>query len=148
MQLHNLVSSFKKKLPKRLGRGEASGKGKTSGRGHKGEKARKGRLFFVGFAGGNLPYFRRIPKRGFIHKKKVNFEIVNIKDINEKFEKDETVSIEKLYSKGLIKKKKALVKVLGKGKIEKPLKICAHKFSKKAKESIEKAGGRVECLSL
>ncbi len=147
MQLHNLTSQVKRKKPKRLGRGRSSGKGKTSTRGHKGEKSRKGKLFFVGFAGGNLPYFRRIPKRGFTHKKRIEYQAVNLEEINEKFKEKEVVDLEGLLSKNLIKKK-GPIKVLGKGKIEKSLKIYAHKFSKRAKEKIEKVGGKIECLTL
>ncbi|MCD6539912.1 MAG: 50S ribosomal protein L15 [Candidatus Omnitrophica bacterium] len=146
MQIHSLPKI--KKKSKRLGRGPGSGRGKTSGRGHKGVKARSGRLFFIGFAGGNLPYFRRIPKRGFTHlkRRKERWQIVNLKDINEKFNANEEVNPDTLFSKRLIKERSGLVKILGKGNIEKALSFSVHRVSEKAKEKIEKAKGKIECL--
>ena len=146
MQIHSLPKIKKKN--KRLGRGPGSGRGKTSGRGHKGVKARSGRLFFIGFAGGNLPYFRRIPKRGFTHlkRRKERWQIVNLKEINDKFNAEEEVNPETLFSKKLIKERNGLVKILGKGNIEKALSFSVHRVSEKAKEKIEKAKGKIECL--
>ena len=149
MQLHDIAPKVygQSRKSKRLGRGPGSGRGKTSARGHKGEKARAGRLFYIGFEGDNVPFFRKISKRGFFHKKRFEIQIVNVKDINAKFRKDNKVTPEELFRKNLIKHKDGLVKILSKGKISKPLSISAHKFSKKAKVKIEEAGGSIEVLT-
>ncbi len=134
-----------KKRRKIVGRGESSGHGKTSTRGSNGQRARSGRGPILGFEGGQSPLIRRIPKRGFTHNPKKEFEIVNIKTLS-KFGIDLPVSPELLAEKGLIKNKESLVKILGEGKITAPLVIKAHAFSKSAKSLIEKAGGKAECL--
>lgn len=144
MELKDVVF-LKKKKPKRVGRGPGSGHGKTSGRGHKGAKARKGRPFYLGFEGGNFSYLRRIPKRGFTHRKK-KYEVVNIKDIGSKFEPNQEVTPLALFEKGLIKKKRARVKILGKGKIDKPLVFFVHKLSQKARLKIEEVKGCVNII--
>jgi len=127
---------------KRLGRGDSSGHGGTSTRGHKGHKARSGYKVSFNFEGGQMPLSRRIPKRGFTHLKKVKCEIVNLNRIEKLFNEGDSVNIEKLKEIGLVKKGK-FVKILGEGKLTKKLEIYAHSFSKKAKEKIEKAGGKV-----
>jgi large subunit ribosomal protein L15 len=127
---------------KRLGRGDSSGHGGTSTRGHKGHKARSGYRLPFNFEGGQMPLVRRIPKRGFTHLKEYKIEIVNLNQIDKKFNEGEEVNPEKLKEKGLIKKTE-FVKILGEGNLTKKLTIYAHHFSKKAKEKIEKVGGKV-----
>ena len=134
-------NSVRKK--KRVGRGPGSGKGKTAGRGIKGQKSRSGGAKGPYFEGGQMPLTRRMPKRGFNHKKKVEYEIVNLGKLN-KFEENQEITPELLKKTGLIKK--GPVKILSNGGIEKPLTIKAHAFSKKAKDMIEKAGGRAEVI--
>ena len=142
MKLHQLKppKGAKHKV-KRLGRGDASGHGGTSTRGHKGHKARSGYRLPFNFEGGQMPLVRRIPKRGFTHLKRYKIEIVNLNKIEKKFNEGEEVTPEKLKEKGLIKKIE-FVKILGEGNLTKKLTIYAHHFSKKAKEKIEKLGGK------
>ncbi len=146
MELKDVRPITKNKKKKRLGRGMGSGKGKRSGRGQKGAKSRSGFSFYGGFEGGNVPFFRKIPKRGFNHKRKINYQCVNVADLVKKFEKNEKVNSDSLAQKRLIRNEAQPVKILGKGKIELPLVVSAHKFSQKAKDKIEKAGGTIECL--
>jgi large subunit ribosomal protein L15 len=127
---------------KRLGRGDSSGHGGTSTRGHKGHKARSGYRLPFNFEGGQMPLVRRIPKRGFTHLKKYKIEIVNLNQIDKKFNEGEEINPEKLKEKGLIKKTE-FVKILGEGNLTKKLTISAHQFSKKAREKIEKVGGKI-----
>ena len=127
---------------KRLGRGDASGHGGTSTRGHKGHKARSGYRLPFNFEGGQMPLIRRLPKRGFTHVKDVKIEIVNLNQIDKKFNEGDVITPEKLKEAGLIKKTEC-VRILGEGKITKKVEIHAHHFSRKAKEKIEKAGGKV-----
>ena len=143
MKLHQLKPpKGAKHKPKRLGRGDSSGHGGTSTRGHKGHKARSGYRLPFNFEGGQMPLVRRIPKRGFTHLKKYKIEIVNLNQIDRKFNEGEEVNPEKLKEKGLIKKTE-FVKILGEGNLTKKLIISAHSFSKKAKEKIEKVGGKI-----
>jgi len=130
---------------KRLGCGRGSGHGKTSGRGHKGQKARSGGGVRPGFEGGQMPLYRRIPKRGFTNIWRKEPEIVNVGDLNI-FEDGTEVTAETLREKGLIKKADKGLKILGDGKLEKNLTVKANKFSKAAVEAIEKAGGKAEVL--
>ncbi len=143
MMIHNIKPNKKAlKNRKRIGRGPGSGKGKTAGKGHKGQKSRSGYSRKFGFEGGQMPLVRRIPKRGFtnaIFKKE--YQIVNLKDLN-RIDAEE-IRPEVLKKYGLIKKSDLPVKILGEGKIDKKVKIYAHKFSKSSKEAIEKAGGEV-----
>ncbi|PIQ88354.1 MAG: 50S ribosomal protein L15 [Candidatus Omnitrophica bacterium CG11_big_fil_rev_8_21_14_0_20_42_13] len=134
-----------KKRRKIIGRGESSGHGKTSTRGHKGQRARSGRGTILGFEGGQNPLIRRIPKRGFNARRKIEYQIVNLNNLR-KFSSETPVTPEILKAKGLIKDADKLVKILGKGEITKPLMIKAHAFSKGARISIEKSGGKAECL--
>lgn len=146
MKLHELkVPKGAKHKEKRLGRGDSSGHGGTSTRGHKGHKARSGYRLSFNFEGGQMPLVRRIPKRGFTHLKKYKIEIVNLNQIEKKFNETEEVNIESLKEKGLIKKGE-FVKILGEGNLTKKLNISAHQFSKKAKEKIEKVGGKVNII--
>lgn len=132
---------------KRLGRGIGSGLGKTSGKGHKGQNARSGGGTRPGFEGGQMPLFRRVPKRGFTNIFAKEYAILNIEDLN-KFAEGTTVTPELLFSEGIVKKGKAIdgVKVLGDGEISVKLTVQAQKFSKTAAAKIEAAGGKVEVI--
>jgi large subunit ribosomal protein L15 len=132
---------------KRVGRGIGSGHGKTSTRGHKGQKSRRGYGELPAFfEGGQTPFIMRIPKRGFINPNTVEYEIVNIKTLEAKFEANEEITPEVLKERGIIHCTSA-VKILGDGELTKPLKVKAHKFSKSAEEKIKSAGGSVEVIS-
>ena len=150
MNLDNItpIKGSNKKASKRLGRGQGSGKGGTSTRGHKGAKSRSGYSKKIGFEGGQMPLQRRIPKFGFKNINRVEYQVLNLENIQElisnKKIKDK-LDIEKIYSLGLAKKN-SLVKILAKGKILSPVKITAHKFSKKAQKEIESAGGEVNLI--
>lgn len=133
------------KRRKIVGRGESSGHGKTSTRGSNGQRARSGRGPILGFEGGQSPLIRRIPKRGFRHSPKEEFQIVNINSLA-KFSTDMPIDPQLLETKGLIKSRNRPVKILGDGKVNIPLVVKAHAFSKSAKDLIEKAGGKIECL--
>ena len=134
-----------RKSVKRLGRGIGSGLGKTSGKGHKGQWARSGGGVRPGFEGGQMPLIRRIPKRGFNNHFRKVYSIVNL-SVLDKFEANSVVDMEVLNEKGLIKVMKDSVglKVLGNGTLTKALTVKASSFSAKAKEAIEKAGGKAE----
>lgn len=129
---------------KRVGRGMASGSGKTSGRGHKGQGSRAGGGVRPGFEGGQMPLTRRVPKRGFHNPFRTVYTPVNLDNLGG-FEAGQEVSPESLREKGLAGK--GLVKILGRGELDKPLTVKAHGFSRSAKEKIEAAGGRTEVLS-
>jgi len=131
---------------KRLGRGDGSGHGNTCGRGQKGQKARSGGQVKPYFEGGQMPLYRRLPKRGFKNIFKEEFAIINIRDLVKKFRENEEVTPEKLLEVGLIKKKNKRIKLLGDGDISFPLLIKVHKISQQAKSKIEAAGGRVEVI--
>ena len=134
------------KVRTRVGRGVGSGLGKTSGRGEKGQKARSGYSHKPGFEGGQLPLYRRLPKRGFTNAKfKTVYAVINLSDLNN-FENGAVVSPELLKEMGLIKNQLDGIKVLGNGVLEKKLTVRAHKFSEKAKEEIEKLGGKIEVI--
>ncbi|PYS73790.1 MAG: 50S ribosomal protein L15 [Acidobacteria bacterium] len=128
---------------KRVGRGPGSGLGKTAGRGEKGQKSRSGYSRKIGFEGGQMPLHRRLPKRGFTNIFKKKWLEVSLAAIDKNFNADEEITPELLHSKGIIKKAKHDVVVLGNGEISKPLRISAHRFTKSAREKIEKAGGAV-----
>ena len=130
---------------KRIGRGQGSGPGKTSGKGHKGQNARSGGGVAIGFEGGQTPFFKRMPKRGFTNFTRKEYAIVNVEDLN-RFEDGVAVDYEALKAAGLLKKHLDGVKVLGKGKLEKKLTVKAEKFSETAQKAIEEAGGKVEVL--
>jgi large subunit ribosomal protein L15 len=131
---------------KRVGRGDGSGKGKTSGRGTKGQKARSGGNVRPGFEGGQNPIYRRMPyKRGFKNPFRVEYEIVNLAEIEER-QLESPISPESLYAGRVVRDDKRPVKVLGDGEISRPITIRAHKFSTTAREKIEAAGGVVEVI--
>jgi large subunit ribosomal protein L15 len=129
---------------KKVGRGMGSGLGKTSGKGHKGQNARSGGGVRPGFEGGQMPLFRRVSRRGFKNYPfKVTFAVVNVADLEQKFENDETVTWEALVERNLIKAKDVLVKILGDGELTKKLTIEMLDLSASAREKIEKAGGKI-----
>ena len=131
------------KKKKRIGRGPGSGLGKTAGKGHKGQKARKGGGVAPGFEGGQMPLYRRLPKRGFKNPFRKEFNPINLDGLS-KFEAGTTITPELLDKAGLIKKPGCPVKLLGRGTLDKALNISVHKFSASAKAAVEKAGGKVE----
>lgn len=140
----------KAKKPKRLGRGAGSGLGKTAGRGHKGAGQRSGKkLPYAGFRGGNLPLVRTLPKRGFSPPRRVEYQIVNLRDIQIKSKGSGAVDPQRLEELKLILDRKKPVKILAATGIElsEKLSIKADKFSAKAKALIEAAGGSAECLT-
>ncbi|EAG8411757.1 50S ribosomal protein L15 [Listeria monocytogenes] len=146
MKLHELKpSEGSRKERNRVGRGTGSGNGKTSGRGHKGQKDRSGGGVRLGFEGGQLPLFRRIPKRGFTNINRKEFAIVNL-DVLNRFEDGTEVTPELLVETGIIRNEKSGIKILSNGNIEKKLTVKANKFSAAAKEAIEAAGGKTEVI--
>ena len=147
MKLHELkYNEGSKKDIKRLGRGSSSGTGKTSGKGQNGQNARSGGGVRVGFEGGQLPLYRRLPKRGFSNAMfKKTYAVINVSDLN-MFDDGTIVTPELLKEMGIIKNQLTGIKVLGNGEIEKKLEVRAHKFSSVAKEKIEAAGGKAEVM--
>ncbi len=136
------------KKRKRIGRGPGSGHGKTAGKGHKGQKARSGGGVRPGFEGGQMPLFRRLPKRGFVpYGGKTEFAIVNLKDVVARFAAGSVVDPDSLLQARLIKKAdRGGVKILGEGDVAHALTVRAHKISESARRKVEAAGGRVEVL--
>ena len=128
---------------KRVGRGPGSGLGKTAGRGEKGQKSRSGYSRKPGFEGGQMPLHRRLPKRGFTNIFKKQWLEISLAALERHFNANEEVTPELLHNRGLIKKAKHDVVVLGSGEVSKPLRVSAHRFTKSAREKIEKAGGSV-----
>jgi large subunit ribosomal protein L15 len=126
---------------KRVGRGPGTGLGKTAGRGEKGQKSRSGYSSKIGFEGGQMPLHRRLPKRGFTNIFKKEWIEVSLSSLEQNFEADAEVTPEVLHERGLIKKAKRDVVVLGTGEISKALRVSAHRFTKSAREKIERAGG-------
>jgi large subunit ribosomal protein L15 len=124
-----------------VGRGRGSGSGKTCGRGHKGSGSRAGSTSFSLYEGGQMPLFRRVPKRGFSNRRfALRCEIVNICQL-ERFEDGTTVGVEQLSDAGLIDSTRSRVKILGKGDLTKKLQVAAHKFSRSAEQKITASGG-------
>lgn len=147
MKLHELkYNDGAKKDIKRLGRGSSSGTGKTSGKGQKGQNARSGGGVRIGFEGGQLPLYRRLPKRGFSNAMfKTTYAVINVSDLN-MFDEDTLVTPELLKEMGIIKKELSGIKVLGNGALEKKLTVKAHSFSNSAIKKIEAAGGKAEVI--
>ncbi len=146
MKLHELSPAEGSARPVfRKGRGAGSGNGKTAGRGHKGQNARSGGGVRPGFEGGQLPLYRKLPKRGFHNHFAKNYAIVNVSDLN-CFEDGATVNLETLLEAKLIRKPLDGLKVLGNGEISKKLTVEAAIFSANAKEKIEAAGGKTEVI--
>lgn len=143
--LHNLEpAEGSKSARRRVGRGPGSGRGKTAGRGHKGQKSRTGSSIPAWFEGGQMPLYRRVPKRGFTSRNRVEYRIVNVGDLARVAE--DVVDPEVLEARGLIGSGRAPVKVLGDGELERSLTVRAHAFSAGAREKIEAAGGKAELL--
>ncbi len=148
MQLNSLIKNNKKKI--RVGRGIGSGKGKTSSRGHKGQKSRSG-VAIKSFEGGQMPLYRRLPKRGFKSLNKNSTAILNLSKIQKILEKSkneikDSLDLKILKEKKLINKKFLKLKILGTGEIKKNIQISAHFASKQALSKIEKAGGKISIL--
>ena len=141
MQLNKLVKNNKKKI--RVGRGIGSGKGKTSSRGHKGQKSRSG-VAIKSFEGGQMPLYRRLPKRGFKTFNKTKVAVLNLSRIQKMVEKN--INLKLLQDKKLINRKYLKLKILGTGEINKNVEITAHYASKQAQAKIEKAGGKLSIL--
>jgi large subunit ribosomal protein L15 len=126
---------------KRIGRGQGSGQGVQAGRGHKGAKSRSGFTYKRGFEGGQMPLHRRIPKRGFHNLFRIEYAVVNLDTLAERFEPDTEVTPELLHARGILTRRDRPVKVLARGEISKRLTVRAHKFSGKAADKIAAAGG-------
>ncbi len=146
MKLHELRAvEGATKAPKRKGRGTATGWGKTAGRGMNGQNSRSGGGVRPGFEGGQMPLYRRIPKRGFTNIWATKYTTINVEDLN-RFEAGTVVTPELLKDSGVVKQVKDGIKVLGNGALEKNISVKAHKFSKTAVEKIESAGGKAEVI--
>jgi len=136
-----------RKQRRRIGRGVGSGYHKTAGRGHKGQKSRSGGTIPAWFEGGQMPLQRRLPKRGFKNIFRIEYEIVNVHQLN-RFAEGETVDVDVLRASGLLRSKNAQVKILGNGLLSKKITVKAHKFSGTAREKIVQAGGQAEDVTL
>lgn len=146
MKLHELkAAEGSTRAPKRKGRGTGTGNGTTAGRGMNGQKSRSGGGVRLGFEGGQMPLYRRLPKRGFTNIWGTEYAIVNVSDLN-KFEAGTVVDAEALKAAGIVKKQLDGIKVLGNGEISNAITVKANKFSKTAIEKIEAAGGKVEVI--
>lgn len=144
--IHNIGVPKGAHKPRKIkGRGPSSGHGKTSTRGSKGQTSRAGRHFYLGFEGGTSPLIRRMPKRGFTNRRKKEYQIVNLSDLNRI--KDVAINLELLEKSGLIKDKGKRVKILGDGEIKNPISVQAHAASKKAFDKIKSAGGKIEIIN-
>ena len=147
MKLHELKpTEGSRKQRKRIGRGDSSGYGKTAGRGEKGQKSRTGSTSRPFFEGGQIPLFRRLPKRGFKNADRVIYAIVNLVVLEENFAAGEVVDLDSLHAKKLLGKGETLVKVLANGELTKSLTVKAAKFSAAAAAKIEAAGGKAEVI--
>ncbi len=147
MQVHDVTAKGKKyRDKKRVGRGPGSGTGKTAGRGHKGQRSRSGDNSRPGFEGGQMPLYRKVPKRGFTNARfKKHYTLVNV-ELLDSFEDGAEVNLEAVLEKGLSRRTGAMLKVLGQGELSRKLTVRAHKFSASAKAKIEAAGGTAEVV--
>lgn len=146
MKMHELKpAEGSRKARKRVGRGIGSGHGKTAGRGHKGQKARSGGGVPIGFEGGQMPLYRRLPKRGFKNPTRKEYAIVNLETLN-RFEDGAVITPEFLKEQGVVKNLKDGLKILGDGELKVKLTVKAHKFSQSALSKIEAAGGKTEVI--
>ena len=148
MQLNSLTKNNKKKI--RVGRGIGSGKGKTSSRGHKGQKSRSG-VAIKSFEGGQMPLYRRLPKRGFKSNKRKNIAILNLSKIQnvveqKKINVEESLDLKLLQNKKIVSKKYEKLKILGSGEIKNKVNLTVNFISKQAKEKIEKIGGKLTLI--
>jgi large subunit ribosomal protein L15 len=148
MLSHEITSmAGRKKQRKRIGRGPGSGHGKTSGRGHKGSLSRSGAGGKIGYEGGQMPLFRRLPKRGFSNYRFVRrYEIINVSQLD-RFEDGSVIDVKSLFSAGLVDSANSKVKVLGDGELTKKLDVNVHKFSKAAHDKILSCGGVVRVVA-
>jgi large subunit ribosomal protein L15 len=145
MKIHDLKPApGSKKSKKRVGRGSGSGLGTTAGKGHKGQKARSGASIKAGFEGGQMPLIRRLPKRGFTNRFAKEYEIVNLKILEERFNEGDIVSVETLKEKNIIKGNKDGVKILGDGELAKKLVINVDKISDAAAKKVKERGGEIK----
>ncbi len=146
MKLHELSPAEGSVTPAyRKGRGPGSGNGKTAGKGHKGQNARSGGGVRPGFEGGQLPLYRKLPKRGFYNRFAKEYSVVNVESLN-KFEDGAIVDLAALAAAGVVSQPKGALKILGKGELAKKLTVKAAIFSASAKEKIEAAGGKIEVV--
>lgn len=147
MKLHELAPTpGSRKVRTRVGRGLGSGLGKTSGKGHKGQNSRAGGGTRPGFEGGQMPLYRRLPKRGFYNKFGKEYAIVNIAEINNRFEEGAVVDPVALIEAGVLKNVRDGVRILGNGEITKAVTVIANGFTKSAEEKIIAAGGKIEVV--
>ena len=148
MQIQNIHPKISNKKKKRVGRGSGSGRGKTSTRGHKGAGQRKGSPHYIGFEGGNVPYLRKIPKRGFSSKRRMFFQIVNLDDIVKRLKGKKEITPKELKEVNLIDNVFKPIKILARinGVLGFKSVFKAHKFSKKAESLIKNSGGKAEWL--
>src|SRR5690349_22847180 len=147
MDLSNLKpAQGSKHSKKRVGRGQGTGQGVQAGRGHKGAQSRSGYSFKRGFEGGQMPLHRRIPKRGFHNEFRIEYAVVNLDTLSERFDNGTVVTPELLHEVGLITQTRRPIKVLARGDVSKTLTVRAHKFSGKAAEKIAAAGGTTEVI--
>ena len=146
MNLHEVHQDVhRNKSRKRLGRGVGSGLGKTAGKGHKGQRSRPGYNALSVFEGGQMPLVRRIPKRGFHNKFALEVAIVNVGDLQRRFEADEEVSPATLKTRGLVKGQYDVLKILGDGELTKSFKISAHQFMRRPKKKSRRPAARLPC---
>ena len=147
MKLHDMKPApGSRKERKRVGRGDSSGLGKTAGRGDKGQKSRTGAVIRPFFEGGQIPLFRRLPKRGFKNADRIIYALVNLDKLNDNFEAGDVVDFDALRAKKLLAKSDTIIKVLANGEITKALTVKAAKFSAAAVEKIQAAGGKIEIV--
>ena len=147
MKLHELKpTEGSRKRRKRIGRGDSSGYGKTAGRGEKGQKSRTGSKSRPFFEGGQIPLFRRLPKRGFKNPDRIVYALVNLNVLEDNFNAGDVVDVESLHAKKLLGKGETIVKVLANGELTKALTVKAEKFSAAAAAKIQAAGGKVEII--
>ena len=146
MKLHELRPTEGSTTPAwRKGRGAGSGNGKTAGKGHKGQNARSGGGVRPGFEGGQLPLYRKLPKRGFYNRFAKEYSVVNVEALN-KFEDGAVVDLATLAQAGVVSQPKSALKILGKGELAKKLTVKANKFTGSAKSKIENIGGKIEVI--
>ena len=146
IKLHSLKNNVRRRPRKRVGRGTGGNWGRTCGRGEKGQLSRSGSKRRPYFEGGQIPLFRRLPKKGFKNPNHKQYAIVNVAELEERFESGDTIDVEQLKIKGMVGNVKNGLKILGNGEISKSLTIKASQFSSTARTKIESAGGSCECV--
>jgi len=146
MKLHQLKNTFKRRPRRRVGRGDGSGRGRTCGRGDKGAGARSGTSRRSYFEGGQIPFFRRLPKRGFNNPNHAVYAVVNVRYLEKHFSEGDAVDQDALKNLGMSSKSNAGLKILGDGELSKSLMVKANKFSAGARRKIEAAGGACELV--